>query len=282
MGGKQTVQIVTDSTADIPPELARAAGIRIVPLSIRFGEETYLDGVNLSGEQFYKKLSEYPRLPTTSAPPPGAFLDAYREAIAQDRHVISIQISAAVSATHNSAVLAAAECPPGTVTVVDSRNCSMAAGWVALMAAEEAKKGASVEQVKALVDNLLPRAHLYAVLGTLENLRRGGRIGLASAFLGAMLSIKPIVTLANGVVAPVQKVRLLDRALERLVEIAKEHAPLTRLAVAQTEAPKEMEQLLRLVERAFPGMDIVTYRAGAIVGALAGPGAVALVFIGAR
>jgi DegV family protein with EDD domain len=282
MGGRQVVQVITDSTADIPPDVANEAGVKVVPLSIKFGGDVYRDGVDLSGEAFYHKLRSAPVLPTTSAPSPGAFLEAYREALAMDRRVLSIHLSAALSATHNAATLAAAECPEGQVEVVDSRNCSMAVGWVALLAAEEARKGATLERIRALVGDLMPRAHLYAVLDTLENLRRGGRIGRAAAFLGTLLNVKPIVTIAQGEVMPVQKVRLLDRALERLVEIAQEHAPIERMAVAQTDAPRTFERLREMVASAMPGLEILNYRAGAVVGALAGEGAVALVFIGGR
>lgn len=254
----------------------------VVPLSVRFDKDVYRDGVDIRGEEFYRKLASHPRLPTTSAPPPGAFLDVYRQAIDAGRQVLSIHLSGALSATHGVATLAAADFGEDQVRVVDSRNVSMAIGWVALMAAAEARAGATLESVSRLVDDLLPRAHLYAVLDTLENLRRGGRIGRAAAFLGTALSIKPMVTVARGEVTPVEKVRTLGKALVRLVEVARDHAPLERLAVAYTDAPDTIDRLRELAGDAFPDLDILTYRAGAVVGTLAGPGAVALVFISGR
>ncbi|MHB1417717.1 MAG: DegV family protein, partial [Chloroflexota bacterium] len=224
-------------------------------------------------------LATSPSLPTTSAPAPGAFIEAYRAAIASGKRVLSIHVSGTLSGTHNAAALAAAEFPEGQVTVVDSRNVSMGLGWIALRAAAEARAGATLERIRELVEGLIPRSHLYAVLDTLENLRRGGRIGRAAAFLGTILSVKPIVTVAYGEVMPVEKVRLLDRALARLVDIAKEHAPIEQMAVAQTDAPETMERLCKMVAEAMPDLEILTYRAGSVVGALAGPGAVALVFV---
>ncbi len=282
MVARQQVEIVTDSTADIPADLAREAGVHVVPLSVRFGDEVYQDGLDLSKEEFYAKLKTAATLPRTSVPPPGTFLKAYQEAAERGRRVLSIHLSSALSGTYNTACLAAAGFAEGQVTVVDSRNGSMAMGWVALMAAEAARTGAPLEQVGALVADLLPRAHLYAVLDTLENLRRGGRIGRAAAFLGTVLNVKPILTIADGVVAPVEKVRLLNRALVRLVEIAQSHGPIERMAVAHTDAPETVQVLRRLVVEAMPGLDVLTYRAGAVVGTLAGPGAVAVVFVAGR
>ncbi len=282
MAATQQVEIVTDSTADIPADLAKSAGIHVVPLSVRFGSDVYQDTFELTKEEFYAKLKTATSLPTTSVPPPGAFLKVYKEVAQRGRRVLSIHLSAALSGTYNTACLAAAEFPPGQVNVVDSRNGSMAMGWVALMAAEEAKAGATLEQVSDLVTDLLPRAHLYAVLDTLENLRRGGRIGRAAAFLGTLLNVKPILTIADGVVAPVEKVRLLRRALVRLVEITQAHAPIERMSVAHTDAPETVQELRQMVCAALPGLDVLTYRAGAVVGTLAGPGAVAVVFVAGR
>lgn len=277
----QTVQVVTDSTSDIPRDLAKAAGIEVVPLTIRFGPEIYADDVDLSGEAFYDKLRTSPVIPTTSAPSPGAFLEVYRRAIQRGMQVISIHISGEVSATYNSAVLAALEFP-GRVHVVDSRNVSMAVGLVALRAAAAARAGAGIDAIRAIVEDLLPRAHLYAVLGTLENLRRGGRLGRAATFLGTVLQVKPVLTVSNGVVSPVEKVRLINRALERLVEIAQGYAPIEQMAVAQTDAPDTFEQLRQMMAEKMPDLELLSYRAGAIIGALAGPGAVALVFVSGR
>lgn len=278
----QRVRIVTDSTADIPPQLAREAGIEVVPLSVRFGNKIYRDDLDLSKDEFYAMLKAAPDLPTTSVPPPGAFARVYQAAVDSGLQVLSIHLSSALSGTYNTAILAASAFENGKVLVVDSRNCSMAMGWVALMAAEQARAGAPMETIMAMVEDMLPRAHLYAALDTLENLRRGGRIGRAAAFLGTVLNVKPIVTIADGVVTPVEKVRLLNRALVRLVEIAQSHAPIQRMAVAHTDAPETVARLRAMVAEAMPELELITYRAGATVGTLAGAGAVALVFLSGR
>lgn len=279
---EQRVQVVTDSTSDLPSEMAAELGIEVVPLSIRFGARVYEDGVDLSKEEFYELLRQNPSMPTTSVPPPGRFLEVYRRAVERGRGVISIHLSGSLSGTYNSATLAAAELPAGTVEVVDSRNCSMAHGWMAVIAAEAARAGASLAEIRTLVDDIVPRAHLYALLDTLDNLVRFGRIGRAQAFVGSVLNVKPIVTIANGLVSPVEKVRLLGRALVRLVDIAQEHAPIDRMAIAHTDAFDTVARLEAMVHDAMPGLPTITYRAGSVVGTLAGPGAVALVFVARR
>ena len=279
---QQMVQIVTDSTADLPDEVAAANRIEVVPLTLRFGSQSYRDGVDISKEDFYAKLREATEMPTTSVPSPGQFVETYRRAVEAGRRVLSVHLSGALSGTYNSALLAAAEFPPDQIAVIDSRNCSMAHGWIAVLAAEAAKAGATLEEIKALADDLVPRVHLYAVLDTLENLRRFGRLGRAQAFLGTLLAVKPIVTIAEGVVSPVEKVRLLNRALTRLVEITVEHGPIERMAVAHTDAFDTVADLTDMVRSAMPGLTILPYRAGSVVGTLAGPGAVALVFVSGR
>jgi DegV family protein with EDD domain len=279
MASAQRVQIVTDSTSDIPQELAAAAGIWIVPLNITFGAETLKDRVDIGPDEFYERLRHAAALPRTSAPSPGAFIETYRQATMLDRSVLSIHISAKLSGTYGAARIAAGEFGDDQVMVVDSRQASMGLGWIALLAAERAKTGASLEELREYVNGLLPRVTIYVLLDTLENLRRGGRIGRASALLGTMLKVKPIITVSKGEVTPVEKVRLFARATTRLVEMARANAPLERLAVAYTDVPEVASRIRSQLQEALPSTDPLVFQAGPVIGTYVGHGAVAVMFV---
>lgn len=274
------IQVVVDSTADIPSHLREELGIRVVPLSVRFGEEVYQDGVDLTGDQFYHRLAHVSALPSTAAPSPGAFAAVYQEALAKGRQVLSIHISSKLSGTYAAAALAAREFGADHVAVVDSKSASMALGWLAVKTAEEAHAGASLAQLRDLVHRLAPRAYVYLALDTLENLRKGGRIGRASALLGTLLNVKPVVTVSEGEVSPVERVRTMGKTLTRLVELAKAHEPIERIAVGYTDVPETAERLREMMAAALPGRDVLFFQAGPTIGTYVGHGAVGAVFLG--
>ncbi len=275
---RQTVQVITDSTADIPPALAQAAGIWVVPLSVRFGSEVYRDGVDITADQFYGKLRSWPGLPATSAPAAGIFAERYREALAAGRSSLGIHLSSKLSGTYSAAATAAAEFGD-EVAVLDSRSASMALGWIVLAAAERARAGASLAEVRELAESLIPRAHVYLTLDSLENLRKGGRIGRATALLGTLLNVKPIITVIDGEVAPVERVRTFGKALSRLAELVAQHGPIERLAVGYTDVPEVAGTLRELVEKVLPGVEVLTFQAGPVIGTHVGHGAVGITFI---
>lgn len=280
MAANHRVKIVTDSTCDIPPSIARELDIDLVPLTVHFGSEVYRDGVDLTAEQFYRRLRGSSALATTAAPSPGAFGVAFKQAVSAGREVLSINVSAKLSATYRNALMAASEFESDRIAVVDARTTSMALGWVVVRAAEEARNGASLTELRFLVDRLLPHAHVHLTLDTLENLRKGGRIGRAASLLGTILNVKPIITVLDGEPAPFERVRTMERALKRLAEVARERMPLERLAVGYTDVRETGERLRELVEREVPGMEILTFQAGPVVGNYVGRGGVGVVTLG--
>ena len=198
------IRIVTDSTADLPPGAAHELGISVVPLSVIFGDEVYREGVDVTHDLFYDKLIHSRVLPTTSAPSVGDFLSVYEPLLDDSDEIVSIHVSAKLSATHNNACQAARLLADrgARIEVIDSQLVSMGLGFLTLAAARAARGGAGVEEIRTIVERSIPRVHTIFVLDTLEYLRRGGRIGRARAFLGAVLRVKPLLSLRDGEVHP--------------------------------------------------------------------------------
>lgn len=274
-----SVRIVTDSAADLPPDLAAAAGIEVVPLTVRFGSESYVSGVEMSTEEFWAKLRSSHEAPATAAPSAGDFQERYAKLVADGATgIVSVHLSSKLSATYQSAVVAAKEITDVPVEAVDTLAVTAGTGLMALRAAERARSGASAQEIASELEALRSRVHLYGVIDTLEYLRLGGRIGGAQALLGTMLKVKPVISLADGVVEPIGRVRTRAKALEHLAELVRRHSgDIERLVVISGEAP-DTEQLISLLEplKVDPA-DVWTL--GPIVGAHAGPGVLGAVFI---
>lgn len=279
------VHIVTDSTADIPPGLAEAEGLNIttVPLNLHFGSETFRDKVDISHEEFMRRLTSSKVFPTTSQPSVGAFEEAYRPLVADGAPVVSIHISSHLSGTYQSATLAAASLAEqgARIEVIDSLNASLGSGLMALTAARMARDGADMDAIVARVRAMIPRLHLIFTLDTLEYLQRGGRVGRAQAFLGALLNIKPILRLDSGQVAPVRRERTRGRALEALVNAAASLKRVEMLGVIHSSTAAEAEAFARrLADAVTPTMspdDIIITTFGPVVGAHIGPGGIGFI-----
>lgn len=270
------VRIVTDSTSDIPPELAR--DIAIVPCYVQFGDDSYLDGVDLTREQFYLRLAQDAELPRTSAPSVGSFTEAYRRVAADGEPVLSLHVAAALSGVHNSARLGAEGTPDADIAVYDSETVSMGLGWLCLAAARAAREGKTIAQIVAMLDDMKERAHVFAALDTLEFLRRSGRVGWASAMVGQLLNIKPIVHAYHGSVALIERVRTRLHAIQRLKELAISLGPLECLAVLHTTAQEAALQLAReLAYLAPPPMPVVEVTP--VIGTHVGPNGLGLAAI---
>ncbi len=268
-----TVKVVTDSTADLPPELAKALDITVVPLNVHFGTETYLDGVDLTVDKFFERLSSSKVLPKTSQPLVGAFSQVYAGLAGQGHEIVSIHISAKLSGTCNSAVQAIQEAPKAKVTLVDSLGASIWLALVAMAAARVAQGGASQAEVAQTALDAIPQMDLYFVLDTLEYLQRGGRIGRAQALIGSLLSIKPILTIRDGEVHPYEKVRTGAKALARTKEIVREMAPYAELAVMHASRPADAEALAAELQPLCPNSPIILTQVGPVIGTHVGPGA---------
>ena len=273
-----TVQIVTDSAADIAPALAEELGIRVVPLSIRFGDEEFTDGVDLSTEGFYEKMAATSELPSTAAPAPGAFEAAMREAGANGDPVVCINLSSALSATMQSAQNAARAIGSDLdVRVLDSHSITGGEGMLVLAAAEAAAGGAGPDEIEALVADLSGRTAMFGALNTLDNLKKGGRIGNAQALLGGLLSIKPIIDISTGSVEEASKQRTRGKALVWLRDRLFQEDEVADLALCHGHAD-DVEEMLALLAPRYSRDQISIWTIGAVIGAHGGPAVMGLVW----
>jgi DegV family protein with EDD domain len=267
--------IVLDSTADFPEAPERFPNWRVVPLYVLFGDESYRDYVELSPEAFYARLRTAEQLPTTSQPTPGDFLSTYEGLCAYER-VYSLHISAALSGTYQSARTAAAELGD-KIRVVDSESASAAIAMLGLAIQRRLERGTTDDEVGALIERFNRDAGLIFTVDTLEFLRRGGRIGRASALAGELLHVKPILTIEREVV-PIKRVRGNRKAMQEFVSAftsTTTDAPSLKVGIAHADAPERAEQLRKMVraERHDAEIELIT-TLGAVVGTHAGPGTV--------
>jgi len=273
----ENTAIVLDSTADFPEAPQRFPNMRVVPLYVRFGEESYRDYVELDPHAFYARLRGAATLPTTSQPTPQDFLAVYEELAGYER-VYSLHIASRLSGTFGSATLAAQELGGDRVRLVDTESASVGISMLALGVQRLLDRGTSDEEIEALATRYRTEAGLLFTVDTLEFLARGGRIGRARALAGSLLNVKPILTIADGEVVPLTRVRGRSKALEefrrRFEEATTDGAGL-RVGIAHAEAEETVELLRELVQRTRPQaeIDLVT-SLGAVVGTHAGPGTV--------
>ncbi len=271
-----TIKIVTDSTCDLPEAIIARYGIAVVPLYINLGERSYLDGVELSRQEFYVRLSAGASFPTTAAPGPESFRQVYQATATEDvTGILSIHVSGSVSATLNNARLGAQEIKQSPVTVFDSEQLSMGTGFLVLTAAKAAAAGRSMAEIIALLEAQILRTHTFAVLDTLEFLRHSGRVSSIAAGLGAILQIKPVFKMYNGQVT-FERVRTRKRAVNRLISLIDDLTPLEQAALLHSNAPNRAEALRRQVQHLLPVEDIPLVDISPIVSAHIGPGAVGI------
>ncbi len=277
------IKIVVDSAADIPSDLAKKHDIRIVPDYVNFGDQSFPDdGISLSRQEFYKRLAQATELPTTAAPPPGMGAKIFQEALADADHVIAFSVASKLSGIYNGMVVAANEVSPEKITVIDSGTLTMAQGWMAIAAAESAEKGATVEDIKVLISEMRSRARLYAVLDTLEYLRRSGRVGWAQANVGALLQIKPIIDVREGDVNTAGRVRTFEKAIREVADIAHREAPLERLTVLHSFNPERGQKLMDLVQDIAPQAYLNMVDVTPVIGTHVGPNGIGLALIRAK
>lgn len=276
-----TVKVVTDSTSDIPAEVAQELGITVVPLYVHFGKETYQDGVDLSADEFYHKLVTEPELPKTSAPPAGAFIETYEKLAAETDEIVSIHISTKLSATYNSALLGKDGMKVSCrVEVIDSLSATIGLGLIVIAAAKAALAGANLDEITAMVAQTVPMIHCIAIVDTLDYLYKGGRIGKAQALLGSALNIKPVLVIQDGEVYPLGRVRGRSKALARLCELASKFHNIKEMAVAHVTTPDELGVLAERLAPLFPQGKIYKSRCGSTIGTYLGPGCLTIALIG--
>ncbi|HEY73602.1 MAG TPA: DegV family protein [Thermoflexia bacterium] len=261
----------------MPPEVAARLRITVVPAYVQVANRSYRDvpseGVPSEGfsrKEFYAQLPAMSSMPTTAVPPAHEFTSAYRSLTDEADEVIAIVVSASLSGMYNVAHLGAQDAPELKVHVVDSGQISMGLGWMVVAAAEAAAEGQSAQEILALVEDIKSRVRVYAMLDTLEYMRRSGRVSWARAKAAQILRIKPIVEVLLGKVHNVGQVRTRRRAIERLVELVRAHAPLERLAILHTYAPEVDDLCERLIDLC-PSMQTFTVAVTTIIGAHVGP-----------
>jgi DegV family protein with EDD domain len=277
------IRVVTDSACDLPAELAAELGVTVVPLSIRFGSEEFVDGSTLSTDDFWAKCAANAQLPETSAPSPGAFQEAFVAAADEGYEgVLSLSLSSGVSATFQSAVAASKSVADRiAVRTVDTRSMTMGQGLMVMDLAEMAADGATLDELESRAIELIPRTEVYGIVDTLEHLEKGGRIGGAKALLGSLLSIKPVVALVDGVVEEESKQRTRARSIKYLADKAKNSAPISRLGVANGAAT-DVSEFLDLIKDVPTEHPLVVVDLGPVVGTHTGPGTIGLCIITAR
>jgi DegV family protein with EDD domain len=272
------VRIVTDSTCDISRETVDQLGITVVPAYVLFGEESFRQGIDINPTQFYARLQSSPQLPSTSQPTPGDFTERLEPLVSAGDQVVCITVARQLSGTYNSAIQAASQFDDSAITVIDAQTASVGHMLQVIAAAEDASApDATAESVVAAATERASGGFGLAMVDTLEYLQKGGRIGKAQAFLGSMLSVKPILRMEDGEVHPVERPRNAQRALRRIGELAREYAPLKRLGIIYSTEPQRAEQLKSELSGLVPEAQLVTSRFGPTLGTYVGPGAVAVV-----
>ena len=274
-----SVRIITDSSCDLPQNVADQLGIRIVPLSIRFGETEYIDRETITTDQFWKLCASSPQLPETAAPSQGKFEEAYRALTAEGAtSIIVLSLSSDLSATMQSAVLAArAVASDIQVDVIDSRNASMGLGITVMECAEMARANTPHAEIVARAQSLIPRTYLFGALDTLDNLKKGGRIGGAKAMMASALSIKPLIEVREGKVEEAGRQRTRSKALAALIDILKSHdGKIERLGLMHAQCP-DIEAFVASVKAVYSG-EVIVADIGAVIGAHAGQGTIGIIF----
>jgi DegV family protein with EDD domain len=279
------VAVVTDSTANIPAELTEGFPIYSVPLQVIWGASTYRDGIDLQASEFYTKLQNTKVMPSTSQATPAVFTELYGKLIEEGYQIVSIHISGKLSGTLDSAEQAKREFPNEKIELVDSETTSMALGFNVLNVARAAAQGATLPECVDLANQARTKTGILFAVNTLEFLRRGGRIGGAAAFLGTALNLKPLLELRNGRIEAVERVRTMNKAIDRLLDLFEEriggNKPV-RIASLHANAPAEALQLLERARQRFGEGDISasTYsEISPVLGTHTGPGCMGLAFL---
>ncbi len=273
-----SIRIVTDSACDLPDEIIDHYQVTVVPLSIRFGDEEYVDREELSVDEFWSRCARTDLLPSTAAPSPGRFEAAYRRLIDEGATgIVVINLSGALSATNQSAMLAAQAITEVDVRVIDSRQASLGFGNIVKICAQMADDGASIDEIEAAAHDLSARTHTFGAIDTLENLKKGGRIGGAKAFLATTLSIKPLITVVDGAVEQAGRQRTRTKALKHLVGLVKKDADqIDTLSIMGADCP-DLDQFVAMVQPHYDG-EILVSMMGPVIGAHTGAGAIAVTY----
>jgi len=277
------VAIVTDSVADLPPQVAEEFGITVVPLVVRFGTELYRDSLDLSPDQFYEKLRTNKVLPATSVPPPGAFADAYDKLAEKTNEIAVISLTSKLSATYQVALQAAGLIKKRCrIEVLDSQWAVMAQGFITIAAARAAQSGASLDEVLDVARHTMQQVDMCAAFDTLEYLERGGRIGKAQAFLGSLLKVNPIIGIKDGEVHPLARERSRAKAIDYLYNHVTNFGNVEGLAVEYATDLDEANRLVQRFHSKYPKVPIYLSRTSPVIGTHTGPSLIVVSVLGDR
>lgn len=275
------VKIVTDSVSDIPPDVVEGLGITVIPVLVRFGEEVYRDGIDITTDQFYDRLVHSKFFPSTSVPAPVIFAETYDKVAEETDEIIAITVTSKLSGIYDvasqSVGLMKRKC---RVEVVDSQWAVMPQGFIVIKAAQAAQEGASFAEIMDIVRSNMPRVDMRAAFDTLEYLKKGGRIGKAQTLLGSMLRVNPIVTLKDGVVEPAGQARSRAKAMERLYDFAASYSHIEELAVEAAACPDDADLLVERLGAIFPKERIYRTRTTPVIGTYTGPGGLVVSVMG--
>ena len=279
-----SIAVVTDSTSDLPVDIAKQHGISVVPLNVHIEDETYLDGVTITADEMYRQLPDQKVIPTTSAPSVGTYIEMYEKLAKTHDEIISIHISSKLSLTHNSAVQAAAELGSNgpRIEIVDTGQASMALGFTAVQVAKAVAGGSTLDEAATLAKSASERAVFIGMVDTLEYLVRGGRIGKAQGFVGSILRVRPILTLREGVAHPLERARSRKKGISRIKSMVAEYAPLEKLAILYTTEEDAAREIANDVACYAPDGEPIVAQLGPVVGNYLGPGTLGLGFIRAE
>ncbi|MDF2682086.1 MAG: hypothetical protein K0R47_3276 [Brevibacillus sp.] len=280
------IVILTDSASDIDASVRQSLGIVAVPLKVMFGSETYQDGVTISSTAFFEKLKQSSVLPTTSQPSPLEFAEAYKaiyEQYGKDVQIIAIMLSAALSGTYQSAMIAKSMLEESIdITVIDSRKASYVHGMICVDAAKAAQEGKSKQQILDMIDRYVDEVRVYFIVDTLEFLQKGGRIGRAAAVIGSLLNIKPILTLdPAGYVTAFDKVRGTKKAINRVLESFQEYSQgkPVKVGVLHSAVPDQAAEILERIKQEFQVADAHLEEVGPVIGTHTGPGLIGILMV---
>lgn len=276
------VGILTDSTNDIPREICEKYDIEVIPLKVMFDKETYRDNIDITPEEFYKKLKTLEKLPTTTQPTPTEFIQVYKKMAEKYDSIISIHISEKMSGTLSSAFGAKSSLPDLDITIIDSKITSVPIGYVVMKAAKAAKEGKNKEEIIDMVNNMLEKIKIFFLPKTLEYLKKGGRIGTAKSLLAVALKIQPILTVKEGEVAPYKNVRHWNRAKQELINIYKNVFIVKKggaVIIGHSDNIEDAKDIEKKAKDAFKPKEIYTWLIGCTIGTHLGPGAVALCYL---
>ncbi len=277
------VKIITDSVSDITPEMAQGLGITVVPLYVRFGDKVYRDRIEMSTEEFYQRLVSETAGPSTTQPTPNDFATIYTKLGKESQDILVIVLSKKLSGTYESALAAKKMVDKKRrITAIDSETCVMGLGLVVIAAAKAAKKGATLDELTRITQKAMQQVHPIMYFDTLKFLAKGGRIGKAQSLLGALLSFKPILTVKDGEVSPVTRVRSRTAGMDYLYNHAASFHNIAELAVEYATTPEDADRLIERLGSIYPKERIYRSTVGSVVGTYAGPGVVAVTILEAE